>query len=102
MDNRFFEKVAPEVAYLAPMIYPMAFYLYIDGRRLRTWVQGLLRAIGQRLRPGLPSQSTVAGEPGPSDDTTQHGSGHEWWRYYTPFGPAGMYGPGSRWGASIR
>ena len=101
MDNRFLEGVTPEVAHLAPMICPMAFYAYVDGRRLRTWVQGLLRAVGQRLRPKWPSQSTMAGEPGPSDDIAQQGTGHEWGRYYTPFGPAGMYGPGTRWGGSI-
>ena len=101
MDKRFFEGVVPEVAYLAPTICPMAFYAYIDGRRLRTRVQRLLRAVGQRLRPESPDQNTMAGEPRPSDDTTRHGSGHEWWRYYTPFGPAGMYGLGSRWGGAI-
>ena len=101
MDNQFFEGVTPEVAYLVPMICPMACCAYIDGRRLCTWVQGLLRAVGQRLRPESLDQKTMAGEPGPSDDTPQHGSGHEWWRYYTPFGPAGMYGPGTRWGGAI-
>ena len=101
MDKRFFEGVVPEVDYLAPTICPRAYYVFVDGRRLRTRVQSLLRAIGERLRPEPPGQSTMASEPEPSDGTAQHGSGNEWWRYYTPFGPAGMYNPGSRWDRAI-
>ena len=49
MDSRFFEKVTPEVNLFAPQICPMAFYTYMDGRRLRTLVRSLLRAASQRL-----------------------------------------------------
>lgn len=99
MEDRFFEGVAPAVDHLGKTgreDSPAG-----EGQRSRNWVQSLLRAVGQRLRLRWPSQSTVAGEPEPSDDAMEHGSGYELWRYYTPFGPAGMYGAGTRWGASI-
>jgi len=101
MDNRFFEGVAPAVDHLGTKTSCEGSSTVGEGQRSQNRVQSLLRAVGQRLRPRLPSQSTMAGEPGSPDNTTQHGSGHEWWRYYTPFGPAGMYGPGTRWGGSI-
>ena len=101
MDNRFFEGMAPAVDHLATKTGRQDSPTVGEGQRSRNRVQRLLRAVGQRLWPELPCQSAMASEPGPSHDTTQHGSGNEWWRYYTPFGPAGMYGPGSRWGGSI-
>ena len=101
MDNRFFEGMAPGVDHLATKTGCEDSSTVGEGQRSQNRMQRLLRAVGQRLRPGLPSQSTASGEPGPSDNTTQQGTGHEWWRYYTPFGPAGMYGPGTRWGGSI-
>lgn len=101
MDNGFFEGVAPEVDHLGTKTGCEDSYTVIEEQRSQNRVQSLLRAVGQRLLPQLPSQSTVTSEPGPSDETTQHGSGNEWWRYYPPFGPAGMYSPVFRWGGSI-
>ncbi len=101
MDNRFFEGVAPAVDHLAIKTGREGSSTVGEGQRSQNPVHRLLCAVGQRLRPELPSQSTMAGEPDPSDDTDQQGSGNEWWRYYTPFGPAGMYSPGSRWDRAI-
>jgi hypothetical protein len=101
MDNGFFEKVTPEVNLFAPQICSMAFYPYMDGRRLRTWVQRLLRAVGQRLLPQLPSQSAIAGEPGPQEDSRQHSAEVVRMSYSSPIGLGGMYSAVSRRDVSI-
>lgn len=64
-------------------------------------VQSLLHPAGQRLPLQPPSQGTMASNPEPSGNTTQHGSGDERMRYSSPIGLCGMYSAMSRRGGSV-
>jgi hypothetical protein len=101
MDKGFFEGVAPEVDYLGTKTGREDSSTSREGQRSQNRVRSLLRAIGQRLLPQLPSQSAIAGEPGLQEDSRQRSAEVVRMSYSSPIGLGGMYSAVSRRDVSI-